>query len=100
EIDRFRQQLVTTAQGLKTEIEKRVAAADELIATTSLSLDQIQQAAKQLLGDDFQMIPSFVLPARIGEDVANAWNQSVAGDLTRYLTGTSGRDFPVDDWLH
>jgi hypothetical protein len=100
EIDRFRQQLMTSAQRLKAEIERRVAAADELIASTPLSLDQVQQAAKLLLGDDFQMIPSFVLPVHVGEDVAQAWNQSIAGELTRHLTQTRGRDFPVDDWLH
>lgn len=100
EIARFREQLIATAQGLKTEIEKRVASAGTLLGTVPLTVEAAQNAAKLLLGDDFQMIPSFTLSPAAGDAVANAWSHSASGDLTKYSRETVGRDFPVDDWLH
>jgi hypothetical protein len=100
EAQRFRQQLVDTATGLRDEVVRRLAAADSILATVPLAIEKVQSAAKLLLGDDFQMIPHFTLAGATGADVALAWQYSHAGDLTRYLVDVVERDFPVDDWLH
>jgi hypothetical protein len=100
EVERFRQQLIDTATGLRDEVVKRIAAVNPLLAAAPVSIENAQRAAKLLLGDDFQMIPSFILPAVTAADVAQAWAHSDSGDLTRHLIDDFGRDFPVDDWLH
>jgi len=46
------------------------------------------------------MVPQLTLPTAAADELANAWQHSASGDLTRYLTDTAGRDFPVDDWIH
>ncbi|MGQ0603865.1 MAG: hypothetical protein ACT4QE_19460 [Anaerolineales bacterium] len=105
EVARFREQLTGAVQRLKDDTLKRIARVEVLLtqhdtagATDKVNL--LQEAAKVLFGDDFQMIPHISLPATAADELANAWAHSASGDLTRYLTDTAGRDFPVDDWLH
>ncbi|HEX8494999.1 MAG TPA: hypothetical protein VF658_19315 [Pyrinomonadaceae bacterium] len=107
EIERFRQQLISTLEGLKVEIDKRLTAVEDLlgpIPADPVPVEKLQKAARTLFGEDFQMIPTFTLPAEIGNEMANAWTHSTSGKLTSYLTDASpaglGFDFPVDDWLH
>jgi hypothetical protein len=100
EIARFRSELAATATELNEEIGTRLGNADALLAVTPLPIESVQRAAKVLLGDEFQMIPSFRLRAPQAADIAQAWTHSDRGDLTRRLVDGIGRDFPVDDWLH
>jgi hypothetical protein len=100
EVTRFRAQLVSTATGLRDDIVKRIAGADDLLAVVPLPIDNLQKAAKILLGDDVQLISHFTLRGSAATDVGNAWTYSRNGDLTRYLRDTIGREYPEDDWLH
>lgn len=105
QIERFRTDMSDAAGRLKDELAKRVAKVDALLAqhTSAAPAAQaglLQEAAKILFGEDFQMVPQVTLPAAAADELANAWQHTAAGDLTRYLTDTVGRDFPVDDWLH
>jgi hypothetical protein len=99
-IAQFRKQLTDTATALRAEVQQRVDKANTTLALSPLPGEKVQEIAKLLLGDDFQMIPSFVLRTAAADDLANAWNYSESQELTRYLRDTIGRDFPVDDWLH
>src|SRR5262249_39862623 len=68
--------------------------------SASAKVAAVQQAAKLLLGDDFQMIPEFSLSAGQGGEWANAYAASNAGNLFTYLKGTLNVDFPIDEWLY
>ncbi|HLL75088.1 MAG TPA: hypothetical protein VK421_07455 [Pyrinomonadaceae bacterium] len=99
EVARFRTQLVDAATAIRADLQKRLDGA-AVIDLSPLPIEKAQEAARLLLGEDFQMIPTFVLPTDAADGVESAWNRSKSGDLTRYLTDTVGREFPVDDWLH
>lgn len=106
EIARFRQQLVDAVAALKQEVVGRIGKIDPLLAqhdATGISQDKVarlQDAAKILFGEDIQLVPQITLPAAAADELANAWQYSRSGDLTRHLTTIAARDFPVDDWLH
>jgi hypothetical protein len=107
EIERFRRQLISTLEGMKVEIDRRLTAVEDLLGTNPadpVPVEKLQKAARAMFGEDFQMIPGFILPAKAGNELAKAWTHSASGQLTSYLTdappGGLGLDFPVDDWLH
>ena len=109
EVIRFRSRLKQAALLVKEDLVKRIANADQLILQhdSASALDKIkllQQAAKLFFGEDFQLIPRFTLPASATDELANAWQHSTSGGLTKFLRDPkpagAGRDFPLDDWLH
>jgi hypothetical protein len=109
EITRFRAGLTEAVARLKEDVNNRINRIDALLtqhdaATAARKVRLLQDAAKSLFGDDFQMLPHITLPAAAADELANAWQHSTSGALTRYLTDPPpagvGRDFPVDDWLH
>jgi hypothetical protein len=105
EIVRFRTRLADAVTRLDKETRSRLERVDALLGEhdTAAAEDRVkllQQAAKLLLGDDFQVVPRIVLPAAAAAELGNAWQHSSSGALTRYARETVGRDFPMDDWLH
>ncbi|WP_447600262.1 hypothetical protein [Nitrospira sp. Nam80] len=109
EVGRFRIRLKQTTSLVKEDVAGRIAKADALLvqhdaASSSDKIKLLQQAAKFLFGEDFQLIPRFTLPAAAADEVANAWQHSRSGALTKFLRDPkpsgAGRDFPLDDWLH
>ena len=109
EVGRFRSRLRQTASLVKEDLTKRIANAGALLtqhdsASAPDKVKLLQQAAKLFFGEDFQLIPRFTLPAAAADELANAWNRSTSGALTKFLRdpkpGGVGRDFPLDDWLH
>jgi hypothetical protein len=100
EIARFRLELEPILEGLIVEVGKRATDANALLTKTPLTTDAAQAAAKKLLGDDFQLIPSFTLRSATAADVTAARTHFQNGGLTQYVVDTIGREFPVDDWLH
>jgi hypothetical protein len=109
EIARFRDSLKEAVARLKEDLSKRIQKVDALLsqydpAGTTDKVKLLQEAAKILFGEDFQMVPQITLPASAASELANAWQHFTSGALTKYLTDGKpagiGRDFPVDDWLH
>lgn len=109
EVIRFRSRLKQAVLLVKEDLVKRIANADQFLLRhdSASALDKIkllQQAAKLFLGEDFQLIPRFTLPASATDELANAWQHSTSGALTKFLRDPKpagmGRDFPLDDWLH
>lgn len=105
EIDRFRARLTDAVARVRKDVVARVARVDALLLRHDAAAPAgrpplLQDAARILLGDDFQMFPRITLPAGARTQLANAWQYSDSGDLTRHLTDTVKRDFPVEDWLH
>lgn len=101
EIARFRRQLIDAAAAVSRELNAREFTPDndaELAGTPGTAA--VQQAAQRLFGEDFRMVPSFLMGPKARAALAAASAQSDSGDLTRYARETIGRDFPVDDWLH
>ncbi len=109
EIDRFRTRLRDTVDSLVADVARRADAADAALtahdaAPEGARAEILQNGAKGLFGEDFVLVPRITLPAKARGELANAVAHSTAGGLTRHLTDPppagSGRDFPVDDWLH
>lgn len=105
DIMRFRARLADAVARVDQETKSRLERVDALLrqhdsAGAEDRVTLLQQAAKLLLGDDFQLVPRLTLPAASGAELANAWQHSSSGKLTQYVRGTAGRDFPADDWLH
>jgi hypothetical protein len=111
EVARFRAQLADAVARLKEDVTKLIARVDALLAQhgdaagAADKVTLLQNAAKRIFGEDFQFVPRVTLPAAAADELANAWQHSLSGDLTRHLmrhpaNNPAGRDFPVDDWLH
>ena len=88
--------------------------ADDIIARTDKAAGLIAQASaktvpaekvevllaagKQVLGEDFLLLPRFRLAADHGQELALAAADS--NELLKYQRDTLGTRFPVDDWLY
>lgn len=98
----LRATIVLRVTAVAKELSTRIANATDLVGNlpTGSSQSRVQQllaAAKQVLGDETQIVPRFVLPSTHGTEFGNACNGSAAL-LTDLLA--QGRHFPVDDWLY
>jgi hypothetical protein len=107
EVNRFRRSLTDSVTRLSTDLTARLSTVDGVLAqhdaaSATERVRLLQQAAKLLFGEDFQLIPAITLPPAAAAELANAWQHSTSGDLTRHLLDPAGadRDFPVEDWLH
>jgi hypothetical protein len=90
------------AETLAAELTRRIEVAQAKLAEAAAAAgpDQavpaLTDAARALLGEDFQILPRFRLPADQQAEWANAYQHR--GDLLNHLQ--TQRDFPVDDWLY
>lgn len=107
EVARFRQELTDAVARLRADVAHRLDQVDTLLAqhdaaSTAERVRLLQQAAKLLFGEDFQLVPAITLPAAAATELQQAWQYGTSGDLTRHLTdpAAADRDFPVEDWLH
>ena len=104
-------QIVVLAEDLNTQATKlhaslsdKSAAVLDLINTADATAEAkekvstLTEAARLLLGEDFQMVPEFTLSAEQGTELENAFNNQA--QLLDHQTTTMGNDFPVDDWLY
>lgn len=95
--------LETLANAIKGDLLKRTAKAQQLIDEALLlssgkkRAELVQQAGKAIFGEDFKMIPEFVLP----EKQADEWANSIA-DTVQLLSHvkTEEGDFPLDEWVY
>jgi len=102
----FTQDLLKKATLLRGELHnrintyKKVLYADEHEPANSQSkrVQLIQEMAKQLLSEDFKLIPSFDLSLEKKEEWANALNK--VDQLLSYQKNTLDNPLPVDDWLY
>lgn len=63
-------------------------------------VEALLEAAKQMFGDSFRMVPEIKLKSIQGDEWEKAYNYSNSGDLLKYLNKDLEIDFPVDDWLY
>jgi hypothetical protein len=87
--------------GLVRELDKRLAAADTLIAAAASSAperraQQLGEAVSALLGEGFRILPRFTLSAAQADEWQNAF-EARASLLSHAATL---HDFPIDDWLY
>jgi len=87
--------IATKVQNVQTQLDNAAAAGSD-----NAQAQAVQAAAKQLLGDDFQIIPEFTLSTAQAGEWANAMAASTGGQLLNYLKTTAQIDFPVDEWLY
>ncbi len=111
EIVRFVEDLVALLKVLIGAINRRLVVSQERFddhaasANASDRVKALEEAARALLGDDFKVIPSFVLKPPVADEIENALAASRSGELFKYLTqppdpATPPLDFPVDTWLY
>ncbi|MFJ4790731.1 hypothetical protein [Streptomyces sp. NPDC088794] len=109
EVDRFRAELSTRLAQLAAEVGRRVAAAGAALtaykgAAAGAQARHVRDGLRALLGADLVVAERISLPTAAATELANALTHSTSGGLTKHLTDAppagSGRDFPVDDWLH
>jgi hypothetical protein len=99
----LRDSLVARVTSLANDLTQRVtdaaaavtAAAD--LTTSQARVQQLQAAARIVLGDEALLVSRFVLPDDRGLEFGNAFADS--GLLLTDLQA-GGRRFPVDDWLY
>jgi len=106
ELDAFVSELAGRVAALKTEVKRRLDAADDLLAAHDASADPsvrvsaLQAAGSALLGEEVRLIPEFSFAAAQAAELSNALTESTSGKLTEYVRTSSESDFPVDDWLY
>jgi hypothetical protein len=103
----FTRDLATSIDGLLKEIDRRIKAVEDQLSIyrnnnpqSTLAVQALQDAAKALFGDEFQLIPEIEISPDRGAEWENSLIDSQSGSLTNYLTETVGIDFPVDNWLY
>ncbi|BDU21726.1 hypothetical protein [Dyella sp. GSA-30] len=101
-ITNLRVTIVSRITAVAKDLTTRITAATTIVGNppTDSSQSRVQQllaAAKQVLGDEAQIVPRFVLSDAHGTEFNNAWTGS-SSLLTDVLA--KGRQFPVDDWLY
>lgn len=100
------QDVVAAVTSLSATLATRDTAANHALADHATAvgagdapaaLKALHAAAEALLGEGFHIVPTFTVPAAS----ASEWGQALADQagLLAHLT-TSGRDLPVEDWLH
>jgi hypothetical protein len=70
-------------------------------AATAVSKEKIQaltEAAKLIFGEDFVMVPEFVLGTEQADELQNCLDDQ--DQLLDYQVNDQSNDFPVDDWLY
>jgi hypothetical protein len=100
----FAGELLSKAKLLGADVDKRLKKATELLdkvptlTDNKKKVDLVLEAAKQLMHEDFKIIPEFTLTAANGDE----WNNSYThkNELLDHLVTTAGVDFPEDDWLY
>ncbi len=100
----FANTLLSRVKLLQTDLDKRISAVNELISSYNLEpnptkkVQILQDAAKQLLTNDFKMIPSFIVPSVNAQE----WQKSFGkiSELLSYQTDTLKNPLPVDDWFY
>jgi hypothetical protein len=104
-------QIVVLAEDLKNQAEKLDTAILKKSGTVQNLLDEhnaataakdktqaLTQAAKELFGKDFQMVPEFNLDTEQISELQNCLNNQ--NQLLDFQINTQSNDFPVDDWLY
>jgi len=102
---RFAQDCAAVAGAVLSELERRIAAAEDLLtkagdaAAAAARVEALTAAAKALLGEDFVVVPEFSLQPLHGAELAKAVTAGEDGTLLSHQA-TIGVDFPVDTWLY
>jgi hypothetical protein len=99
----LRDTLVARVTALAGELTKRIDNAGAMVTvaasltTFQARVQQLQAAARNVLGDEVLMIPRFLLPDDRGIEIQNSFASS---DALLTDLHANGRRFPVDDWLY
>lgn len=96
--------LKARAETLMQTLEKKtVAEAEKLLKEWGTlppaeQVKQVEAAARTILGENFKMVPRYVLPASQHAELNNAWQAK--DDLLHYLKTDRKYNNPEEDWLH
>lgn len=98
----FANDLKNNAENLGKEIQTRATKATDLLgsisADSAANVELIRSAAQTILGDDFVIVPEFMVDLTHGTEWQNTLIDS--RNSLRYLLTDLDMDFPMDDWLY
>jgi hypothetical protein len=100
----FMEDLLSRAQGLDEEIQKRLAAVADHITSYENSSDNsarvgsLASAGSALFGEDFKIIPIFQIPEERRDEWVLAYID--LDNLLKHQKTVEKTDFPVDNWLY
>jgi hypothetical protein len=100
----FANELSSYAGLIDSDLDKRTKKAQEMVdESIALSagkkqIELLQNAGKQLFGENFKMVPEFDLPQKQADEWSNSFNDTA--QLLDYLENTAAVDFPVDEWRY
>ncbi len=99
----FAHEIKAKTQSLSADIGARLTKSNALLtgnpsANAAKRISELTEAARQLLGPDFVILPEFSLPADQRAEWQNAWDNE--DQLLKYLKNEEMIDFPIDDWLY
>lgn len=111
EMIRFAEDASRMSAAMIKELARRIDEADKQFLVfdgTAIASEQVkalEAAAKFMLGEDFKVIPEFILTVAQGNEMDNAWNYTQSGDPFDFLTNPpdvtkDALDFPVDTWMY
>jgi hypothetical protein len=103
----FTTDLTTAIDSLLKEVDQRIKTVEDQLSIygnnnpqSTIAVQALQDAAKALFGEEFQLIPEIEISPDRGAEWEKSLNDSQRGILTNYLTGTLQMDFPIDSWLY
>lgn len=98
------QDILAAASALIADVAARITIVNDSLDIHSTSADTAAreaaflQAGAALLGEDFPLIPEFVLPAPQADELQKAYDARAT--LLDHSTTNELVDFPVDEWLY
>jgi hypothetical protein len=99
----FGRELHAKVDSLDKDVAARIAKAEELLAgdpehDAAERIEALTQAARQLLGEEFVVLPEF----EVTDEQRAEWRKAHDGrdELLAFLEDTEHVDFPVDEWLY
>ena len=97
----FARDLSVKASALSENLKSRRDTVNQILSDPGQgdkAIANLTSAIRQLLGDQFVILPEFQLTPEQGEEWQNGFNGS--DSLLKWLKDSEGVDFPVDDWLY
>jgi hypothetical protein len=100
----FARDIKKAAENLQTDLGRRLKQVADLLPPNDADIDpkehikELLEARKELLGEDFRIVPEFGLAEEQADEWTNAYDNREK--LLKYQRETLEEEFPVDGWLY
>ena len=102
----FAKEMATQSQRVQAELDQRLSEVQQLLAQhqqqaqSTHQVETLAKAGKAMLGEEFTLVPEFILPDNQANEWQNAWGDSP--QLLQYLQTDPivQTSFPLDQWMY